>query len=109
MEKWSYVVRCNCVDELREDDFINSYNEFCLPNFVGLPECTRASLSVNPDISSFESGKYMAVFELETDDIGKTVQTIFKNVEKWRKEERFNTLSAPVSFALYRQVNSMTK
>lgn len=109
MEKWIFAVRSNCNDEDREDEFVKNYNQYCLPNFVSLPDCVRASLFENPELSSFESGKYIAIYEIETDDIGQTMKKVGESIKQWRKEGRFNFLVAPVSFALYKQVNSITK
>jgi hypothetical protein len=109
MGKWIFAVRSNCIDEERDDEFVKNYNQYCLPNFISLPDCVRASLFVNPELSSFESGKYIAMYEIETDDIDQTMKEVGENITKWKKEGRFNLLVAPVSFALYKHVNSLTK
>ena len=72
MEKWILVIASNCSDPAREDEFNDWYDNIHLPDLMKNPGFVRASRFVNPEPSTLESGKYLAIYEIETEDINKT-------------------------------------
>jgi len=109
MEKWVLVVRSKCIDRLREDEFNNWYNKFHLPDILATPGFVSARRFMNPDFSAFGGGKYLAIYDIETDDINQTIAAIRANVVKTIKDGRYTDLINETYVALYRQITSLTK
>ena len=69
MEKWVLVVRANCADQSFEGnkEFNDWYDDIHVPDIMTIPGFKTAARYINPDISTLETGKYLAIYEIETE------------------------------------------
>ncbi len=101
MTRWLLWIESICRDPSQEDEFNRWYGEIHMPDVLkGGPEfrtCRRYQ-----QISSADGQKvYVAVVEIETDDIDRTLQSHRKNMERVRREGRLTDLVEVVSRRLY--------
>ncbi len=109
MEKWLLVVRTNCTDESREAEFNKWYDEVHVPDVMATPGIVRANRYMSEELGSYEAGKYLAVYEIETDDINKTLKTLSERVNEAFAKGRLTTLIRAVSFGVFKPLSSFTK
>lgn len=103
MEKWIYAVQSNCLDPLREKEFNDWYNKIHLPDILEIPGFKRATLYENPQPSEGQ-GKYLAIYEVETEDIEGTRTVLQKNISKQAEQGRRTELIIVVSRVFYKQI-----
>jgi hypothetical protein len=103
MGKWIYAVHTNCLEPAREKEFNEWYDNVHLPDILETPGFTRAT--------RYEIGKpaegharYLALYELETDDIDRTMAVLQENIAKKREQGRMTELISVVSRALHRKI-----
>ncbi|MFC1981603.1 hypothetical protein ACFLVN_05125 [Chloroflexota bacterium] len=72
MEKWINMVENFCTDPSREDEFNDFYNNVRLPDIMQTPGFLAARRYIIKEPRNGR-GKYMVVYEIETDDIDKTM------------------------------------
>ena len=111
MARYVLVVRTNCADESRDDDFNDWYDNTHLPDVLEIPGFVAAARYVSPLAGplAWESGKFLATYEIETEDIDKTLALMGEHMDKKRKQGRFSELLIIVGASLYKQISSMTK
>ena len=109
MEKWILVVRTNCNDESREDEFNEWYDNVHVADVMGTLGFIKANRYVSPEWSSYDSGKYLAIYEVETDDMAKTMETLGKRMSECFKKGRLSELIQPVSFGIFKPVGKHGK
>ena len=85
------------------------FDKVHVPDLLQIPGFVNGSRFVNPDFSSWESGKYLVTYEIETEDISQNIAALEENVNKWRKQGRMSELISLVSRVMYRQISFMTK
>jgi hypothetical protein len=122
MAKWIYIVCTKCSDPSREKDFNEWYDTMHLPDLVkrvpGLMKATRYELAkvvpqgrTLPGMPKFaETGnsevpKYLAIYELDTDNIDFTLSMISSESRKIGEEGRMCSLPIVIARYLYRQVS----
>jgi hypothetical protein len=111
VEKWILLVRSNCVSlvdgyEFTPDDKFNDwYDNVHVPDVLKTPGFISARRFVNPDISTVESGKYVAMYEIETEDIRKTLGALQNNLHDLRKRDRLSNLLQVVSATAYKRIS----
>lgn len=91
MPKWLAVVESNCVDSAHEDEFNAWYNNVHLPDILELSEVIRAVRYENNNTTESEA-KYLAIYELDTDDIKATMDRIRRLIQIKTKEGRMSKL-----------------
>ena len=111
MARYILVARTNCSDPLREDEFNNWYDKVHLPDLMEIPGLVSATRYASPLSGplAWESGKFLATYEIETEDIDKTMALMDKHMGEKAKQGRFSNLLVSVGAALYKQISSMTK
>ena len=107
MEKWLFVVRTNCTDESREDEFNKWYDEVHIADIMATPGFVKADRYVSGELSSYGAGRYLAIYEIETDDIGKTMKTLSEKIYEAFKAGRTSPLIRPVSFDVFKPISSI--
>ena len=102
MGKWLFYVETNCFDKNREEEFNRWYDEIHISdvmkgceNFVA---CRR--YKINSDTK--EHGEYLAIIEIEKDNVDQTMEKHKKNSERIREEGRWTNLIQVVSRKLYK-------
>ncbi len=108
MAKWLLVVETNCADATRETEFNEWYDKTHLPDVLETPGFIRATRYENSKPSEGEA-KFLATYEIETDDIDRFMKKHNDNVARKRAAGRFSELLVIVSRGLYRQISSLSR
>ena len=108
MAKWLRVVKTNCADATREAEFNEWYDNTHLPDVMETAGFIRATRYVKAEPSEGEA-KYLALYEIETDDIDAMMKANRENMDRKRAEGRFSDLLVSVSRDNYRQISSLSK
>ena len=117
MEKWFFIVESNCTDEAREVDFNEWYDKIDLPDVLetaGFVKATRykceSALNQSYDRIAFpeEKGKYLALYEIETNDIDGVMKELLEGVAVMRERGRLTDLIAVVSRGLYKEISTLS-
>ena len=74
-----------------------------MPDILETPGILRATRYENSEPAEGR-GQFLALYEIETDDIGGTVATFGEIVTKKWEQGRMSELVVPVSAAFYRQM-----
>lgn len=109
MAKWLLEVRTNCCDPSREKEYNEWYDKVHIPDILNMPGYKSATRFINPDFANFETGKFLAIYELETDDIVKTLEISDKEMVKWKEQGRYTDLLVLVSMRVYKQISAFNK
>ncbi len=108
MTKWLLVVETNCADTARETEYNKWYDKTHLPDVLETPGFIRATRYENAKPSEGEA-KFLATYEIETDDIDRFMKTHTDNIGRKRAEGRFSELLVGVSRGFYRQISSISR
>jgi hypothetical protein len=71
LAKYLFLALSDCSDPSREPEFNKWYDEVHIPDLLSTPGAIQASRYVNTDPEGNKRPKYLAVIEIETDDIDK--------------------------------------
>lgn len=103
MGNWIYAVETICQDSSREREFHEWYEKIHLPDIMETPGVVRGSrYEIKNPVKG--QGKFVALYEIETDDIDQTMAALQKNVAQKSKQGRMSELGSIVSRSLYRQI-----
>jgi len=108
MAKWIRVVESNCTDAAREADFHEWYNKVHLPDMLETPGIVRATRYEAVEPKEGEA-RFLAVYEMETDNIDELMKKSQDNIARKRIEGRMSNLIASVSHRNYKQISSLSK
>ena len=108
MKKWLLVVETNCADAKREAEFNKWYEKTHLPDVLETPGFIRATRYENIEPSEGE-GKFLALYEIETNDFDKFMKVHSANMNKKREAGQFSELLVRVSRGYYRQTFSISR
>ena len=108
MTKWLLVVETNYADAAREAEFNEWYDKIHLPDVLETPGFIRAIRYQNTEPSEGEA-KFLATYEIETDDIDGFMKAHNDNMARKRAEGRFSEPLVVVSRGFYRQMSSVSK
>ena len=103
MEKWLCSVYSNCVDPSREKEFNQWYDTVHLPDIMETPGVVRAS-RYEIKRPAEGQGKFLALYEIETEDIGKTMSAMQETTSEKTKQGRMSELANVVAVVLSRQI-----
>ena len=108
MAKWLLVVETNCTDTARETEYNEWYDKIHIPDVLEVPGFVRATRYENTQPSE-EKAKFLAAYEIETDDIGRCMKTVTEHIDRKKAEGRYSELVVMKSGALYKQISSISK
>ena len=108
MERWLLAVESNCCDPSREKEFNDWYDNVHLPDILETPGFLRAVRYENTNPAEGQ-GKFIAMYEIETDDLASTLAKFDEIVNARAKQGRMSELVAAVGGGLYRQVGTPIK
>ncbi len=103
MEKWLLTVESNCADPSREKEFNDWYATVHLPDILETPGFIRAARYENMNPGEGQ-GKFLAVYEIESNDIAQTLVEFTENVNKKAEQGRMSELVIAVGGGLNRQI-----
>jgi hypothetical protein len=105
MEKWLFTVESNCADPSKEREFNKWYDTVHLPDLLETPGFVRAMRYENTNPGEGQ-GKFLAIYEIETDDIAETLAAFTENQNKKAEQGRLSDLIMAVGGGLYRQITA---
>jgi len=108
MAKWLLAVATNCADATREMEFNEWYDKTHLPDVLETTGFVRATRYENIEPSEGEA-KFLATYEIETDNIDTFMETHNDNMARKRASGRFSDLTIMVSRAYYKQLSSISR
>jgi len=108
MAKWFYMVESNSTDASREDEFNEWYDKVHLPDVLETPGFIRATRYENTESLEGKT-KFLAVYEIESDDIDESLKTLRDNMDIKRAEGQVSELLVVVSRGVYRQISSLSR
>ena len=100
MEKWINMVENFCTDPSRENEFNNFYNNVHVPDVLSSPGYLAAKRYIIKEPRNGR-GTYLAIYEIETDDMDKTMTTRLQRREQERQQGRKLDQMVPNSFVPY--------
>jgi hypothetical protein len=103
MERWLLTMESNCADPAREQDLNEWYDTVHLPDILETPGFVRAARYENTSPGE-GPGKFLAVYEIETDDLGQTMAQFSEIVDRKAAQGRMSDLVMAVGGGLYRQI-----
>jgi hypothetical protein len=113
MERYLFVTYTDCSDPSREDEFNDWYNNVHVPDMLETPGMISATRWENIFPRGNKRRKYIALYELETDDIEKFDQTLRENGRRSKERGRLSDLIVldppEVPRIIYRQVMPLKK
>ncbi len=108
MEKHILVVAINCSDPAREDEFNEWYDTIHLPDVLETPGFVRATRWEHTDPKE-KDAKFLALYDIETDDIQATMKALQDNLAVKREAGRMSNLGTRVLMGQYKQISSLEK
>jgi len=96
MEKWLVLVETNCKDEARVSEFDKWYDTIHIPDALSAPGHKSATRYIIKGPAKGK-GKYLAIYEIETEDIKKTMEETSKVIESRIAAGRWTDLVEVVS------------
>jgi hypothetical protein len=104
MEKWLLVAASNCTNPAREEEFNHWYDTVHLPDVLETPGILRGTRFKN-DKRQEGQWKYLAIYEVETEDIQRTMSRFGEIVtEKWEQGRWSELLATDLYVAFYKQM-----
>jgi hypothetical protein len=95
LQKWINLVDVHCADASREEEFNNWYTNVHLVDVLETPGFMAATRYVEKEYRDGR-GKYFTLYEIETDDIDKTMAVRREKREKEREQGRYIDFVASV-------------
>lgn len=105
MGKFLLVVESNCKDPACEKEFNDWYNQIHIPDIMStgyIDKATRYELTTAP---SEGRGRYLAVYEIESDNIDATMSEFRAKMDVIAKGRMSNLMKA-TSRGVYREIAS---
>ena len=104
MERWILVAESNCTDLAREEEFNHWYNTVHVPDVLETPGILSARRFRN-DEPPEGHGRFLAIYEVETEDIQQTVSRFGEIVtEKWQQGRWSKLLATDLYVAFFKQL-----
>lgn len=103
MAKWIRTVETNCRNELRDAEFNQWYDNIHIPDMLKLPAVVAVTRYKRSDLKVGEA-EYLSIYELETDDIEKTMTAWDAQVQLLKEKGRMSNLVDLVSKAVFKQI-----
>ena len=103
MQKWLLVAVTDCSDPSRVEEFNGWYDTIHAPDVLETPGILRATRFVITSPTGGR-GKYLALYDVETDDIDQTMVTFGEIITKKWEQGRMSDLLVVNSVAFYQQM-----
>jgi hypothetical protein len=107
MAKYLLFAFSDCKDPSREKEFNEWYTKMHIPDMLEVPGMIKATRWMSAEGKPGEYRKYLAMYELETDDINKFDQKVRERGMRTVKEGRFSdlpTFDPPEVPRVYKQI-----
>ncbi len=110
MPKWLLIAGTRCADPARETEFNDWYHGTHIPDILNVPGFMKgsryegATMSATQYCPEEDEARYLAFYEIESEDIGQTIKDMRDFAGKLRERGRMNPLIEMVTGAAYRQI-----
>ena len=95
MEKYLFIAQCDCTDPKREKEMVDWLDDIHIPDALETPGFVKADRYININPEENKRPKYMAIYEIETDDIKKFDAAFHKTMQKMADNKRISDCSVP--------------
>lgn len=114
MAKYLFIAQCDCMDAAREKEVIEWLDNVHIPDVLATPGIVRAERYVNINFDDNKRPKYVAMYEVETDDIKKFEASLHKtlgNIQATGRVLKFAVPERAYPFAtpFYQKVKTFKK
>jgi hypothetical protein len=92
MGKYLLFAFSDCKDSAREKEFNDWYNNMHVPDMLEVPGMIQATRWMSAEPKENQRRKYLALYELETDDLEKFNASVRERGMRTMKEGRFSDL-----------------
>ena len=106
MGKYMFVVGMNVSNPANEAEFNDWYNNIHFPDVLEAPNFVRATRWEHTEPKP-EDAKYLALYEVETDDLQSTMKSLDETIAEKREAGRMSNLGTPVIIGTYKQIYSL--
>ena len=103
MERWILVAETNCSTPSKEKEYNHWYDTVHIPDILETPGIFRATRYENSEPPEGK-GKFLAIYEVETEDIEQTSASMGEIVTRKWEQGRMSELVVPVSATFYKQM-----
>jgi hypothetical protein len=103
MERWLLVAESNCSDPSREDEFNRWYDGVHVPDALETEGFISAA-RYKTDSPEEGRGKFLALYEIETDDIEQTTTAMVTNLVGKAEQGRISEVYEALSAVFYRRI-----
>lgn len=110
---WFYMVKTRSTDPLKEAEFNAWYDDIDIPDVLAVPGFMRARRGVQQSIAEFPKldlqeteGKYVALYDIETADIDKSIIDLYVGARKMVALGRITDLLKVTEANYYRRLAS---
>ena len=95
MEKYLFIAQCDCTDPAKEKEVIAWLDDIHIPDALATPGFVKAERWVNINPEENKRPKFMAIYEIETDDIKKFDAAFHQSMKKMEQNNRLCSFSVP--------------
>jgi methylmalonyl-CoA/ethylmalonyl-CoA epimerase len=106
MDKYLLVTETDCADPSREEEYMRWFDNVHVRDFLKNPGVIRATRFVNLASEGNKHSKYLAMYEIESNDIHKTDALFIERRKTLIKEGHSSELMVPRSRCLYKQITT---
>jgi hypothetical protein len=104
MDRWLIAVQTNCTDPSREKEFNDWYDNTHVPEVLEVPGIVRMTRYENVTPGE-QSAKFLALLEVEADDVWDVTTALAENRARAEKEGRMNPLLELANGTIYRRIS----
>ena len=105
MASWLLVIESNCIDPAREQEFNDWYNNVHIPDIFETKCFVKAGRYELPNPPEGK-GKYLAVYEIESDDLDRDMALHGANMKRKEALGRISDLIRMTSRCIYKKAAS---
>jgi hypothetical protein len=114
MTKFLFIAQCDCVDPDRDKEVIDWLDKVHIPDVLATPGIVRAERYININSEENKRPRYVAMYEIETDNIEKFQAELNQTLEKIISTGRILKFAVPeraypFSTPFYKRVKSFNK
>jgi hypothetical protein len=107
MGKWLYAVYTLCQSPELEKEFNVWYDKIHIPDILKIPGFIHATrYKIRGPVEG--QGNYLSLYEIETEDIDKTMAVEHDVVTKLGEQGRMSDVAVVVSRALYQKISDIS-
>jgi hypothetical protein len=108
MGKWLLIVESNCTDPKKENEYHDWYNNIHIKDILKTKGFTKATRYQLKDVTKSvgEKGKFLAIYEIEADDLDAVLAKHSTNMKRVKDQGRLSDLINSTSRAIYTQIYS---